>query len=299
MAALTSQLEAAEQRLADLERQRSRLEQDRGDAGRLTQDAAKRCAARARADRGRGAAAATTRGARRSPRARPMPSTRRTAELALAQATAAQAGVEAEWRVAEAELGRSRSRLAGSTGSARQQAHARARSAGRSRGRGRRALRRRDAASGARPKPRSALEASRRARPNCRPRAMPRSALAAARAELAGVEREHAALLRDREAREKQAKAKHGLPHAIDRVRARPAMNAPGRGPGPRCQDCARRRACGEEGRFWTGAMAPAPVPAVSPTMSASARPSSPRGWRWSMSPMTTTCRALAPANGW
>ncbi|MFA9201121.1 MAG: AAA family ATPase, partial [Cypionkella sp.] len=40
MAALTGQLEAAEQRLADLERQRARLEADRGDADRLTRDAA-------------------------------------------------------------------------------------------------------------------------------------------------------------------------------------------------------------------------------------------------------------------
>ncbi|MBW8785809.1 MAG: AAA family ATPase, partial [Novosphingobium sp.] len=40
MATLTGQLEAAEQRLADLDRQLRRLEEDRGDAGRLTADAA-------------------------------------------------------------------------------------------------------------------------------------------------------------------------------------------------------------------------------------------------------------------
>ena len=40
MAALTSQLEAAEQRLKDLERQQSRLEEDRGEADRMTTDAA-------------------------------------------------------------------------------------------------------------------------------------------------------------------------------------------------------------------------------------------------------------------
>ncbi|MCB2044643.1 MAG: AAA family ATPase, partial [Novosphingobium sp.] len=40
MATLTSQLEAAEQRLADLDRQRARLEQDRGEADRLTRHAA-------------------------------------------------------------------------------------------------------------------------------------------------------------------------------------------------------------------------------------------------------------------
>ncbi|NND49804.1 MAG: AAA family ATPase, partial [Rhizobiales bacterium] len=40
MATLTGQLEAAEERLADLDRQRKRLEQDRGDADRMTRDAA-------------------------------------------------------------------------------------------------------------------------------------------------------------------------------------------------------------------------------------------------------------------
>ena len=40
MAQLTSQLEAAEQRLKDLDRQHQRLEEDRGDADRLTRDAA-------------------------------------------------------------------------------------------------------------------------------------------------------------------------------------------------------------------------------------------------------------------
>src|SRR5690606_22960959 len=40
MAALASQLEAAEQRLADLDRQKQRLEEDRGEADRLTRDAA-------------------------------------------------------------------------------------------------------------------------------------------------------------------------------------------------------------------------------------------------------------------
>ena len=40
MAALSSQLEAAEERLKDLDRQRARLEEDRGDADRLTRDAA-------------------------------------------------------------------------------------------------------------------------------------------------------------------------------------------------------------------------------------------------------------------
>ena len=40
LATLTSQLESAEQRLADLDRQHARLERDRSDADRLTSDAA-------------------------------------------------------------------------------------------------------------------------------------------------------------------------------------------------------------------------------------------------------------------
>ena len=40
MAALSTQLEAAEQRLADLDRQKARLEADKGDADRLTRDSA-------------------------------------------------------------------------------------------------------------------------------------------------------------------------------------------------------------------------------------------------------------------
>src|SRR5690606_40404277 len=48
------------------------------------------------------------------------------------------------------------------------------------------------------------------------------SALATARAELAGIEREWQALKRDREARAKQAAGKHGLPAALDRIAVEP-----------------------------------------------------------------------------
>src|SRR5207342_3652133 len=41
-------------------------------------------------------------------------------------------------------------------------------------------------------------------------------------AELAGIEREWQALIRDREARAKQAASKHGLPAALDKVSAAP-----------------------------------------------------------------------------
>src|SRR5690606_4249707 len=48
------------------------------------------------------------------------------------------------------------------------------------------------------------------------------SALATARAELAGIEREWQGLARDREARTRQAAGKHGLPAALDCVAAEP-----------------------------------------------------------------------------
>lgn len=85
--------------------------------------------------------------------------------------------------------------------------------------------------------------------------------LAAAKGELAGIEREYNALQRDREARAKQAAGKHGLPAALDRVRAAPGYEralaavlgrdakAPLGQPGDEV-----------EGRFWTGGGAPAPV---------------------------------------
>ncbi|MCK9543991.1 MAG: AAA family ATPase, partial [Novosphingobium sp.] len=114
MATLSGQLEAAEQRLADLDRQRQRLEEDRGDADRLTQDAAQ---ALARLEREMAENEARLAGdeARRPDLAHTLEQAEhaaRTAELALAQANAAQAGIEAEWRVADAELAQAQERLA-------------------------------------------------------------------------------------------------------------------------------------------------------------------------------------------
>src|SRR5690606_23040456 len=97
---LTSQLETAEQRLADLDRQHRRLEEDRGEADRLTTAAADALRqleadlaagqqALARDDEQRPAIARSAEEAERQARA---------AELALAQATAENAGIEAEWR---------------------------------------------------------------------------------------------------------------------------------------------------------------------------------------------------------
>ena len=113
MAALTSQLEAAEQRLADLERQKVRLEEDRGDADRMTKDAAE---ALARLEKELAASEKALAGdEERRPKlvaqSEDAERASRTAELALAKATADNAGVEAEWRVVEAEVNQAKSRL--------------------------------------------------------------------------------------------------------------------------------------------------------------------------------------------
>jgi hypothetical protein len=107
----------------------------------------------------------------------------RAAELALAKATADQAGVEAEWRVADAELSAAQARLARLDGEARGRPSWRqlaregdpvAALAGPS------GPRRAAAANSLQPAPR--WKASRRARPSCRPRAMPPDPLSPQRA---------------------------------------------------------------------------------------------------------------------
>ena len=266
MAALTSQLEAAEQRLADLDRQRRRLEDDRGDADRMTRDAAE-ALARLENEVAAGEAALAEAEAQRPALARALDDADRAgraAELALAQATAAQAGVEAEWRVAEAELVAAENRLARldrETARQAEQLDALARE-GDPEAAVAAARARRDAATLAVGEARSALDGQQARKAELQAsRDTASSAVAAARAELAGIEREHGALLRDREARLKQANARHGLPAALDRVRAAPGYEralaavlgrdarAPlGAAPG------------GEDGRFWTGAAAPAAV---------------------------------------
>ena len=124
MATLTSQLEAAEQRLADLARQHQRLEEDRGEADRLTRDAAE-ALARLERDLAAGEAALNADEARQPHVAAALGDadrSLRTAELALAQATAEQAGVEAEWRVTEAERAAAQQRLARLDGETQRQA---------------------------------------------------------------------------------------------------------------------------------------------------------------------------------
>jgi len=265
MAALTSQLEAAEQRLADLDRQHKRLEEDRGDADRMTRDAAEALtrlerelaeseAKRAADEAARPAAAASLEKAEAAARA---------AELAQAQATATQAGVEAEWRVAEAELSQAEARLARAEQDIARHGAAQAELAAADDG---------DAAI---ERAKEVLEAAHIRLGNARAsldeqqarkselqtaRDSAASALAAARADLAGIEREHAALQRDREARAKQARPGRAI--AIDALRAEPGYERAlaavlGR------DGKATLGAAGhdDEGRFWTGALPPSPVP--------------------------------------
>jgi chromosome segregation protein len=266
MAALSSQLEAAEQRLADLDRQRRRLEEDRGEADRLTKDAAA-ALGKLEHDLAAGEAALAADEARRpefAQRVEHEERAGRAAELALAKATADHAGVEAEWRVAESEVSQAEARLARLEGEARriaehraaliaggdpEQAVAAARQAA-------------EEAAAAVAQARGALlhaQAHKEALTVARDGAA--STLSIAHAELAGIEREWQGLNRDREARARQAAGKHGLPPAIDRVAAEPgyeralaaALGRDARSPLGSPQGDA-------EGRFWAGAAAPSPV---------------------------------------
>jgi chromosome segregation protein len=264
VATLAGKLEAAEQRLADLDRQRVRLEQDRSDADRLTRDAAD---ALSRLERELAEGADTLRAAEAE---RPRltltldraEAASRAAELDLAQATAEQAGVEAEWRIAEAELSQARSRLeridkesarcAGLVADLDRGADAGAAVA--------LAARRRDEAVEALATAKSSLlEITARKSELQVTRDAATNALAAARADLTGIEREHAALLRDRDARAKGAKAAHGLPVAIDALGVEPGyeralaavLGRDAKAPLGTPQAAA-------EGRFWTGSVAPA-----------------------------------------
>ena len=263
MAALTNQLETAEQRLADLDRQRIRLESDRGDADRLTRDAAE-ALARLEKDMAANEAALTVDEARRPTllaQSEDAERASRTAELALAKATADHAGVEAEWRVVEAEVAQAQARLnrvqaegarmdetraaliAGGNGSeavdmARQTAQEAAKTLAAAR----------DTI--------EAMQARKGALQAARDDAA--STLATARAELAGVEREFDALRRDREARQRAAEKRSGKRQAIDAVRAAKGYERALAAVLGRDGKALLGPAEGAEGRFWTGGAAPA-----------------------------------------
>ena len=267
MAALSSQLEAAQQRLADLDRQKARLEEDRTEADRMTRDAAQALKDLEQALKAGEAGLAADEAARPSLAERVEDSERaaRTAELALARATADHAGVEAEWRVAEAEVAQAKARLDRLANETARLEEARVEldREGDPQEAVNNAKARAEAATARRETLRQALDANRLRKDDLtRQRDEANSALATARAELAGVEREFTALQRDREARLRQQKGHQGMPAALDRLAAEPGyeralaavLGRDGKAPLGRPEGKA-------EGRFWTGSAAPAKVP--------------------------------------
>ncbi len=266
MAALAEKLEAAETRLADLARQRKRLEEDRSDADRLTGaavEALARLANEVAASREAVSVAADARPVL-AEKAEDKERASRAAELALAKATADQAGVEAEWRVAEAAVEQAQSRLARIEAEAARIARTRAELAA-SGDPEADVIAAREAAEEAaaeitRLRVKLTEDQARKAElQTLRDEAA--SALAAARAELAGVEREHTALARDREARAKREAGRQGMTTPLDRVTVAPGyeralaavLGRDGKSP-------LGAPASAQEGRFWTGATAPKPV---------------------------------------
>ena len=266
LASLEKERDAALARLADLDRQAARLEEDREDYGRTGRDAADALqrleAELAASETSRAQAEAALpqviADAERAEQAE------RSAELELARANADYAALDAEWRVARAALDTAERRIAKLASeaerleeSARQQAGAQdpeqalaeAQAAATQAGEAQEALAGRiEGHREARDAARSVLEQA-------------QEALAEARAELAGVEREHAALEKDQRNRDKTRAAKAGKPVALDRVRAAPGYEAAlaavlgrdGRSPLGNMPEA-------EDGRFWTGAPQPEPV---------------------------------------
>nr|WP_221214505.1 AAA family ATPase [Novosphingobium hassiacum] len=264
MASLSAQLEAAEQRVADIERQLARIEADRSSADRLTEDAAA-AMTRIEADLVAAEAAVTAQAERRPVLTAAMDDAdraARAAEVALAQRVAEQAGIDAEWRVAEAAVAAARTQLARLDGDAARlvaQADALQREPDPGAQIAEAEARRAEAAAAlaAAETERAGLLTQRDALSVQRDAAG--NALAQARAELAGIEREADALARDKAAREKAAAAKGRGASALAGSRAAPGYERAlaavlGRdaaapvGPAP----------SGAEGRFWTGAEAPA-----------------------------------------
>ncbi len=265
MAALTAQLEAAEQRLADLDRQKARLEEDRGEADRLTRDAAE---ALARLDKelASGKAAVEEAEGARPALARAVETAEgagRAAELALAKATADNAGVEAEWRVVEAEISQAASRRDRLEAEGRRMADQRAALLAEGDGVATVEIARKAAqeAAGALILKRAKLEQMQARKAELQAaRDEATSALATAKAELAGIEREHEALRRDREARAKAAQNRSGQRQALDAVRAAPGYERALAAVLGRDGKAVLGSAEGNDGRFWTGAAEPVAV---------------------------------------
>jgi chromosome segregation protein len=266
MAALAEKLEAAETRLADLARQQRRLEEDRADADRLT-SAAVEALGRLRGELEASRATVATAEAARpalADKAEDRERASRTAELALAKATADHAGVEAEWRVAEAAVDQAQARLARIEADAARIARTRADLAASSDPEAdviaARAAADEAAENVSHLRARLANDQTRKGQLQTA-RDDAASALAAARAELAGIEREHTALARDRDARAKREAGRQGMATALDRVTVAPGyeralaavLGRDGKSP-------LGSPASAQDGRFWTGAAAPKPV---------------------------------------
>ncbi|MEW9855139.1 chromosome segregation SMC family protein [Novosphingobium sp. M1R2S20] len=267
LTALTGKLEAAEQRLTDLDRQRDRLKQDCSEADRITQDAAD-ALRRLQRELAAGSDNLKTAEGERPHLAAALERSEavaRAAELDLAQATAEQAGVEAEWRIAAAEVEQARTRAerAGKEAARLSALLQGLASTSEADAAVQLAVARRDEAAQRVTDARATLDhLSQRKAELQSARDVAAEALAAARVDLSGIEREHAALSRDRLARAKSAKAAHGLPTAIDAVQVAPGFEralaavlgrdakAPLGNPPP-----------SSEGRFWAGTTPPPPLP--------------------------------------
>lgn len=260
MATLSATRDAALQRLADLDRQILRLEADRAAADTLTRDATREMARleveASSADAG--LAADTARRPMLASALEAADRAAREAEVLLAQRVAEQAGIDAEWRVAEAALSAAHQRLQRTEADAARlsaQADALAREpdpAAALTGAKAACAHAVEALSAAETR-RNTLAANRETLTTKRDAAS--GALATARAELAGIEREADALERDRAAREKHAAARKQGPGAIGAVTVAPGYERAlaavlGRdagaplGPAP----------AGADGRYWTGA---------------------------------------------
>ncbi|NVD43669.1 chromosome segregation SMC family protein [Qipengyuania atrilutea] len=267
MASLTSQLEAAKERLAALERQRTRLEEDRGDADRMTRDAAEALAKLERT------LLETQRALEADDAKRPelvrasekAESAARSSELALAKATADHAGVEAEWRIVEAEVAQAQSRIARLEEEAARRAQQRDAIEAEAAQRPSLDVVKREAeeAAEAAQKQRARLsEMQERKSALQQERDEASSALATARAELAGVKREYEALDRDRKQREKLAEKREGQPLAIDQVKAKEGYErAVAAVLGRDAKSPLGAPETPQDGRYWTGREAPQPVP--------------------------------------
>ena len=267
LAGIEKERDAALARLADLDRQAERLEQDREDYGRTGRDAAdalqrlesELAASEKARDEAEAALPQVIADAERAEQAE------RAAELDLARANADYAALDAEWRVARAALEQAERRVAKLAQEAERLDEAERARAGENdpaqalqvaQRAAQDAGERREALAGKIAQTREARDAARASLEQAQ------EALAGARAELAGVEREHAALERDRAGRDKARAAKAGLPLALDKVRAAPGYEAAlaavlgrdGRSPLGLLPDA-------QDGRFWTGAPVPDPVP--------------------------------------